>query len=838
MLPSHTSTALSLWNTIQYSKKESRDVIVDGQTLSLADVIAVAYYGAPAKLSEDNGIRERLDDSVKTLNNCLRQQHVIYGVNTGFGGSADVRTADLEDLQKGLVQHLNVGILLPSDKGDELADEKCDQMQTKKSFALPDAAVRAMMLVRCNSLMRGHSGVRLRVMNNLLALLRMDAIPVVPLRGSISASGDLSSLSYLAGMLEGNPGIYVKMGDASAKRQVVPASEALRTLGMEPVRLQAKEGLGITNGTAASTAAAALAMHQAHRLAFLTQILTAMATEALLGTRGSFDPFISQCRPHPGQKEAARNIMGFLLGSKLATDKDSQVIGLAQDRYALRTASQWIGPQLENLVLAHQQVETEINSTTDNPLIDPYSQSIHHGGNFQAASITCAMEKVTSTLQHFGRLLFAQCSELLNSNMTTLPPNLCADDPSKSFTMKGFDVNMAAYMSELAYIAHPISVHVQSAEMHNQSINSMALVAARIALECSDILTLMAATYLYVLCQALDLRCLQLEFQKQAEIALRPLLNNVFGSLFTSSEQQAINEEVWPIIYKNWLALASLDLAERGAQTVKNFAGDFLVIVHRHWAMENRDDFNGVVTLINRYCQVAADTLTELYSSVRDSFFECPTTIKYLSSTSAAIYEFVRTDLDVPMHRGLSDHPVFEDTLEGKNKQHRTLGSMASAIYVALQSGSLHDAAFNAAVAAGLSRWSKEENSLAIATASKTWEASSSAGSAHSPGETSTSSSAVETCPSTCSDTCSLSTELFNLVASRTGNSISELLSMKQTSFSDLGVNCGMAASILLDFYKSTAVQLPATFFDEYTTPADAQHILNVGKWNTVKQDQ
>jgi phenylalanine ammonia-lyase len=205
-----------------------------------------------------------------------------------------------------------------------------------------------------------------------------------------------------------------------------------------------------------------------------------MGTEALAGTAANYHPFISAVRPHPGQAEAASNILAFLAGSKVAAPceahhgsdgEPAKFRGLAQDRYALRTAPQWIGPQLEDLDLATKQVETELNSTTDNPLIDLASGFIHHGGNFQAMALTSAMEKTMLALQNLGRLLYAQSSELLN-NMTNkgLPPNLSADEPSQSYTCKGFDVNMAAYMAELAYLAKPVSSHVQVAEMNNQSV--------------------------------------------------------------------------------------------------------------------------------------------------------------------------------------------------------------------------------------------------------------------------------------------------------------------------------------------------------------------------------
>ena len=254
-----------------------------------------------------------------------------------------------------------------------------------------------------------------------------------------------------------------------------------------PVEFGPKETLGILNGTAVSAAVATLAQHQADHFMILAQVVTAMGVEALLGRLESFDPFFAAVRPHAGQKEVAQNITAFLKGSKLvknpSSDQDNHTSGdgkLRQDRYALRTVSQWLGPYVEDLHLARQQLETELNSTTDNPIFDVVGKKVHHGGNFQAVAVTSSTEKTRLAMQMIGKMVFAQSSELLDNRLNNgLPPNLAAGEPSLSFTMKGVDINMAAYMSELAHLANPVSSHVQSAEMHNQAINSLALVSAR-----------------------------------------------------------------------------------------------------------------------------------------------------------------------------------------------------------------------------------------------------------------------------------------------------------------------------------------------------------------------
>ena len=302
---------------------------------------------------------------------------------------------------------------------------------------MPESWARASMIIRLNSLMSGASGVRISTIRNLAQLLEHGITPRIPLRGSISASEDLSPLSYIGGTMQGKANIQVHYRQHEREKvAVLGADQALRLAGICPVRLQAKEGLAIVNGTAVSAGVASLALHEALNLLALSQILTAMSVEALLGTDESFDPFFAQVRPHEGQREAAHTFLGLLQGSKFIKQnlRDIGPASLPQDRYSIRTASQWIGPVLEDMVLAHTQISIEINSVTDNPLVDIDNGRILRGGNFQAKSITTACEKVRAGLQDIGRMLYAQSSEMINpATNRGLPPNLVADEPSESF---------------------------------------------------------------------------------------------------------------------------------------------------------------------------------------------------------------------------------------------------------------------------------------------------------------------------------------------------------------------------------------------------------------------
>lgn len=650
--------------------------------------------------------------SVDILNHTIETGQTIYGVNTGFGGSADTRTTNVGDLQIALKQHLQAGILIPSDKGGCRPNGSNNHVlggQDKvatglllRSHALPVSIVRGMMLIRCNSLLRGHSGVRIEVISAILALLEKNMTPVVPARGSISASGDLCPLSYIAGVLEGNPDIYVRIDQPNTddSPSYLPADEALQRANIPQIAFQAKEGLGITNGTSTSCAAACIALHQAAQLTLQVQLLTATGTEALLGRAENYHPFISSIRPHAGQSEAAKNIFSFLKGSILApaNPKPGKTTGLAQDRYALRTAPQWLGPYLEDLALAYSQITTELNSTTDNPLINPSTSEIHHGGNFQAMTLTSSLEKILLALQSMGKLIYAQCSELVNYNLTHggLPPNLSADDPSLSFTFKGLDVNMAAYMAELAYLSHPISAHVQGAEMDNQLVNSLALVAGRYVIEAGEVVALMVATYVYALCQAVDLRSLYMEFVAVVADDIKVLIREVFkefiGSELGRTNETEFSDQAWEIVLEKWTNLAHLDLEHRGSVSVADATGPILKLLSSRSSSSGKQGSKGggddLLLAVEEFQSRAATVLSITYNTTRKMFFKSPATPKHISSASRILYEFVRTELGIPMHRGLVDHPAFRENGEVNGK--KIIGSYVSDIYMAVRDGRLH----------------------------------------------------------------------------------------------------------------------------------------------------
>jgi phenylalanine ammonia-lyase len=539
------------------------------------------------------------------------------------------------------------------------------------------------MLIRSNSLAAGNSGVTLALLQNLVKLLSNDMIPLIPLRGSISASGDLSPLSYLAGVIQGNP--YLKTWTGRyPDRHLIPANEALKTVNMAPCDLGPKEGLAVTNGTSVSAGVAALALHDAHHLAVLSQVLTAMGVEALAGNAESFDQFIADVRPHPGQFDSCRNIRNFLTGSKLVASHSSLAEGgvMRQDRYALRTSTQWIGPQLEDLCLAHSQIIVDCNSTTDNPLIDSEGGRVLHGGNFQAQAITSAVEKIRLSTQRIGRMLFAQSTEIVNPTLNNgLPPNLVADEPSRSFLMKSVDIAAAAYMSELSFLANPVGSHVQNAELGNQSINSLALISARYTHMALDVLSQLSAAYLYSLCQALDLRALQAHYLQALLPVFKQLVSASLGPFIVEGHKvAALISLLWNGFLKELTKTTNMDSNSR-------FRAIFIHLIGVALSSDLLKEDAGLLETIRAWAKAASEDALGIFLTTRERYASNPDASALLGKASRRLYNHVRHDLGVPfLKRETNTGPKAGPFDEGVGCK-GTMGSMMTTIYDAIRSG-------------------------------------------------------------------------------------------------------------------------------------------------------
>ncbi|KAI0042893.1 phenylalanine ammonia-lyase [Auriscalpium vulgare] len=669
------------------SYKDGKTIVVDGHSLTIPAVIAASRYGASVTLDESFETRERVEKSRKVIVDAVESAKSIYGVSTGFGGSADTRTSNTVALGHALLQHHHTGIL-PSAPSVTSVLPLNDPFGTT---SMPESWVRGAILIRINSLIRGHSAVRWELLEKMSDLLRENITPFIPLRGSISASGDLTPLSYIAGTVVGNPSIRVYDGPAGVgRREIVSSRDALKKHGLTPISLLAKEHLGIMNGTAFSASVAALVLNDAVHIGLLGQVCTAMGTEALLGVRGNYNAFIHEiARPHPGQVEAARTIWDLLEDSPLAQDGHEKEVTidqdqgmLRQDRYPLRTAPQFLGPQIEDIVAALNTVAIECNSTTDNPLIDGETGQVHHGGNFQAMAVSNAMEKTRLALHHIGKLLFAQSTELVNPAMNRgLPPSLAATDPSLDFHAKGLDIAAAAYVSELGFLANPVSTHIQSAEMHNQAVNSLALISARATITSLEVLSMLTATYLYLLCQAFDIRAMQADFETGLAAIVREELHTHFTEHLDSAGVP-LSREILTAMLAVLDSTTTMDAVPRMAKVAA--AADSVFVNN---LVGGNADFSSLIGLAP-FRDAVAVRAAALLISLREEYLSgargaAPASL-YLNKTRP-VYEFVRVVLGIRMH-GVENHGVFEN---GLGVDDQTIGQNVSLIYEAIRDGQL-----------------------------------------------------------------------------------------------------------------------------------------------------
>lgn len=415
--------------------------------LTLADLRRAAK--GPVTFHLDDAGWRSIDAARATVDAKVAAGDVTYGVNTGFGRLAQTRIADerLEELQSSLVQSHAAGIGAP----------------------LGDGVVRLALVLKINSLARGFSGVRREVVQHLCAFLERGAYPRVPSQGSVGASGDLAPLAHLALPLLG-------LGHVHLDGEVLPGAVALERLGLEPLRLRAKEGLALLNGTQISTALALVGLFGAEALTAAALTAGAMTVDAALASRTPFDPRIHAARGQVGQIAAAAMLRGLLDRSELG---DSHLhCDRVQDPYCLRCQPQVMGACLDQMADAAGRLVIEANAASDNPLIFPEEGDILSGGNFHAEPVAMAADNLALAIAEVGALSERRTALLVDASMSQLPPFLVADAGVNSGFMIA-QVTAAALASENKGLAHPASVDSIPTSANQEDHVSMATHAAR-----------------------------------------------------------------------------------------------------------------------------------------------------------------------------------------------------------------------------------------------------------------------------------------------------------------------------------------------------------------------
>lgn len=457
-------------------------IVLSGQDLTLEEVSAASLGGVRVEVSA--AAREKVRAARALVEAIARGDEPVYGINTGFGTLAEVRIPkrDLQRLQRNLILSHAAGTGSP----------------------LSIAEVRALMILRANVLCGGYSGVRESTLDLLLEMFHRDVVPVVPEKGSVGASGDLAPLAHLALVLIGE-------GEAFVAGERMPGRAALAKVELDPLVLEAKEGLALVNGTQAMEAVGVLALLEAERCARVADIAAAMTVEGLMGSHQPFLSAIHRVRGHQGQSLVARELRALLARSEINASHQDEHCQKVQDPYSLRCAPQVHGAARDALVFVRRALSTEANAATDNPLVfsapldDAAAATVVSGGNFHGQPVAQALDLLAIGVAQLQAISERRVEQLVNPSLSGLPPFLAGNHGLNSGFMIA-QVTAAALAAESKVLAHPACVDSIPSSAGREDHVSMGMTAALKARTVVENAKTGLAIELLVAAQALDLR--------------------------------------------------------------------------------------------------------------------------------------------------------------------------------------------------------------------------------------------------------------------------------------------------------------------------------------------
>lgn len=457
--------------------------IIEGNSLTLDKIEFFLKENPVVSLSRDS--IKKVIRARKLIDKWVDEGKIIYGVTTGFGEFANIRISkkDIEKLQENLIISHSTGV------GDPL----------------PPFIVKLMMLLRINALASGHSGIRLETLELLMAMMNKNIIPVIPSQGSVGSSGDLAPLSHLVLAMIGKGEVQIYkdvMNEDQHKVKIIKSSVALKKFGLTPVRLAAKEGLALINGTQMMTAFAAYICIEAKKLEKIADIAGALSHEALRGTDNAFDSRLHKLRPFPGQITVAKNILAMIKGSEIREshrEDDPRV----QDSYSIRGMPQIHGASRDTIDYICSRIETEINSVNDNPLIFPDDEAHLEGGNFHGQPIALAMDFMAIALSEYANVSERRTERMLNGSLSSLPRFLAKNGGLNSGLMIA-QYTAAALVSENKVLSHPASVDSIPTSANQEDHNSMGSISARKCFQILKNVQSVLAIEILTACQGLE----------------------------------------------------------------------------------------------------------------------------------------------------------------------------------------------------------------------------------------------------------------------------------------------------------------------------------------------